>query len=79
MLVEITKQDIENLEASVNCAIKSSAILQMIAIMQPDNGMVTLDELLEANVILAESRRFVQIVKASINKREIKKYEQKKE
>ena len=79
MLVEITKKDIENLEASVNCAIKSNAILQMIAIMQPQNGMFTLQELLEANLILAESNRFVQIVKASIDKREVKRYEQKKE
>ena len=79
MLVEITKKDIENLKASVECAIKSNAIIQMLAITQPSNGLVTLQEILEANIILAESKKFVDIVKASIDKREVKGYEQKKE
>lgn len=61
MKVEISKEEIDALEVAVNFGIKSSAILQMIALTSPDAaGVIKLDDILRANISMSKSLDFLR-------------------
>lgn len=62
MLIEINEQELENLETSVNAAIKFSAFMQVAAITSKDFPL-KIDDILRANMCLAQSDVFIKRAK----------------
>lgn len=67
MKIEINEEEIECLESSIKSAIKSSSILQLMAIISP-NELINLDEIMESNAILAKSFEFIKKIKKEAQK-----------
>lgn len=62
MKVEISKEELEDLEVSINAAIKFSALMMSAAVMDK-NSPVKVDDILRANIYLKNSLDFVRRVK----------------
>ena len=63
MKVDITEQELENLEKTIDYSIKSNAFIQLMSIMG-GNLMISVDEALYANTLLADCKKFIEKIKS---------------
>lgn len=63
--MKLNDKEIENLEISINSAVKQTAALLLIASMVPNNGVIEVKDILYCNKVYADALEIIEKLKES--------------